>query len=98
MSVTRSWKVYGAAGHRQRVSFFPSVRCDFSNERDGVRVIEEINADRTGTHDYTIMRITRDTAELCERELLGQISDGIFEDSRVGAWEEITLESEGDEA
>ena len=67
--VTRTWKVYGTEGHRQRESFFPSYQYDFS---------------KTGTHDYSIVRITRDTAKLCAAELNGQISDGIFENSRVG--------------
>lgn len=92
MSVTRTWKVYGAAGHRQRESFAPSVRYDWSNERDGTRVVEVVNADKTGTHDYTVVRITMDSAELCEQELHGQLLDGIFENSRVGAVEEIKEE------
>ena len=77
--VTRAWKVYGTEGHRQRESFFPSYQYDFSNEQNGTRII-----DKTGTHDYSIVRITRDTAKLCAAELNGQISDGIFENSRVG--------------
>ena len=85
---TRSWKVYGAPGHRQRVSFRPSFKYDFS--KNGIiRIIEVDNCDITGTNDYSIVRITCDTAEECERELLGQISDGIFENSRVGGFEEV---------
>lgn len=82
--VTRTWKVYGTEGHRQRESFFPSYRYDFSNEQNGTRIIEVDNFDKTGTHDYSVVRITRDTAKLCAAELNGQISDGIFENSRVG--------------
>ena len=86
--VAKSWKVYGFLGHRQRESFNKSYKWDFS-EDDNVRIIEVENSDKTGTNDYTIVRITRNTAEECEAELNGQISDGIFENSNVGDIEEI---------
>lgn len=86
--VTKSWKVYGFLGHRQRESFNKSYKWDFS-EDDNVRIIEVENSDKTGTNDYTIVRITRNTVEECEAELNGQISDGIFENSNVGDIEEI---------
>lgn len=86
--VTKSWKVYGFLGHRQRESFNKSYKWDFS-EDDNVRIIEVENSDKTDTNDYTIVRITRNTAEECEAELNGQISDGIFENSNVGDIEEI---------
>ena len=86
--VTKSWKVYGFLGHRQRESFNKSYKWDFS-EDDNVRIIDVENSDKTGTNDYTIVRITRNTAEECEAELNGQISDGIFENSNVGDIEEI---------
>lgn len=89
MAVTRVWKVFGTEGHRQRESFCPSYKNDFSNERDGIRIIEVENSDKTGTNEYTIVRITRETADLCAEELEGQISDGIFENSRVGEVVEI---------
>lgn len=89
MAVTRTWKVYGADGHRQRVSFSPSVKYDWSDERLGTRILEVRNSDITGTNDYTVVRITRDSAEECERELEGQITDGLFENSRVGRVEEV---------
>lgn len=85
---TRTWKVYGAEGHRQRESFAPSKTWDFS-EGENVRIIELINADRTGTNDFSIIRITRNTPEECERELQAQISDGVFENSRTGKITEI---------
>lgn len=87
-TVTRSWKVYGADGHRQRESFCPSYAYDFSHG-DNVRIIEVDNSDKTGTNEYSIVRITRNTAEECENELDGQVSDGIFENSRTGKIEEI---------
>ena len=89
MAVTRTWKVYGADGHRQRESFGESVKWDWSNERDGTRIFEADNFDKTGTHDYTIVRITRNTYEECEKELNGQLVDGFFETSRTGNVVEI---------
>lgn len=86
--ITRTWKVYGIPGHRQRTSFGESVKCDWS-VGDDVRIVELINSDKTGTNDYTIIRITRNTPEECQKELDGQISDGFFENSRVGIVEEI---------
>lgn len=86
--MTRTWKVYGANGHRQRESFGKSYRYDFSKDGE-TRIIEVENSDKTGTNEYSIVRITRDTYEECERELLGQLSDGIFENSRIGKVEEV---------
>lgn len=86
--ITRTWKVYGADGHRQKESFNRSSRHDFSGEH-GTRIIEIRNADVTGTNEYSILRITRDTAEECQQEMEGQISDGIFENVRVGIIEEV---------
>ena len=88
-SVTRTWKVYGAYGHRQRESFNKSIKYDWSNERDGKRILEVYNYDTTGTHDYSVVRITRNTYDECEEELRGQISDGCFENSRTGKVVEI---------
>jgi hypothetical protein len=89
--VTRTWRVYGAEGHRQGESFSASFVYDFSNQwgRKGVCIIEVENADKTGTNDYAIVRITRETSEECEAELMGQITDGIFENYRTGAIVEI---------
>ena len=86
--VTRCWKVYGAEGHRQRESFGQSRRFDFS-EGDDIKIIEVDNSDKTGTNDFSIIRISRNTAEECEQTLMPQITDGVFENSRVGAIEEI---------
>ena len=87
-TITRTWKVYGMEGHRQKVSFSPSFTDDFS--KDGyARIISVENADKTGTNEYTIIRITRNTSEECQDELIGQLSDGIFENSRFGKVVEI---------
>ena len=62
MAVTMAWKVYGAPGHRQRESFCRSYIQDFS-ENGMTRIIEVENSDKTGTNDYSFVRITRDTAD-----------------------------------
>lgn len=81
----RTWKVWGQDGHRQRESFAPSW--DFETE-SGAKV-SVFNADCTGTNTYSIVHIIAPTAELCEAELLAQLSDGIFENSRTGKVEEL---------
>ncbi len=87
-TVTRTWKVYGANGHRQAESFNASTCYDWS-DGGSVRIVSTQNADVTGTNEYSIVRITRNTAEECQRELDGQISDGIFENYNVGEVVEI---------
>ena len=87
--ITRTWKVYGIEGHRQRESFGKSYKYDWSKANQ-TRIVEIINSDITGTNDYSIIKITRDSAEECLQELEGQLSDGIFENSRYGKVEEIT--------
>ena len=86
--VTRAWKVYGADGHRQRESFFASYAWDCS-EGDYVKFVAVDNSDKTGTNDYSIIRITRNTAKECEATLSGQLSYGAFENSRYGEVVEI---------
>lgn len=86
--ITRTWKVYGAEGHRQKESFNQSHKHDFS-EDGKTRIIEVLNSDKTGSNYYSIIRITRDTVEECEKELNGQLTDGIFENYRIGKVEEV---------
>ena len=88
MTVTKTWKVFGREGHRQRTSFFPSVLWDYSEGND-IRIIEIDNSDKTGTNDYSVIRITRNTAADCEAELEGQLSDGYWENYRYGEVVEI---------
>lgn len=78
-----AWRVYGEAGHTQRESYRASYEWDFSEGND-TRIIEVENADKTGTHMYSILRVTRNTKAECEDEMRGQISDGVFENSKVG--------------
>ena len=86
--ITRAWKIYGAEGHRQRESFCESYKYDWS-DGENIRIVEVENSDKTGTNDYSVIRITRNTSEECQKELEGQLSDGIFENSRVGVIEEL---------
>ena len=91
MAVTKAWRVYGDEGHRQRESFHKSASYDFS--KDGkTRMLTVLNADVTGTNDYSLVIITRDTAEECENELWGQVGDGIFENCCTGRIEEVIEE------
>ena len=81
----KTWKVYGAEGHRQRESFFESYTHDFSDDKVGTRIITVENSDVTGTNMYSLISIIRNTEAECDEELDGQISDGIFENSIVEA-------------
>lgn len=90
MAVTKTYLIYGVPGHRQRESFSESYVYDFS-EGNNIRMIEVQNSDKTGTNEYSKVIITRNTSEECDMELDGQISDGIFENSRVGRIEEVKL-------
>lgn len=92
MAITKTWKIYGKDGHRQRMSFGESVNDDWSNDAVGIRRFEAINADMTGTNEYTIIKITRNTAQECDDELEGQISDGYFECACVGEVVEIDVQ------
>lgn len=83
-----NFKVYGLPTHRQRESFFPSERHDFSTA-DRVRVLDIFNSDRTGTHDFNILRITCETREECFAEFEGQLYDGLYENSKWGGFQVI---------
>jgi hypothetical protein len=93
MAVTKIYKVYGADGHRQRRSFDASVVKNWSSPNQGIRIFEVENSDKTGTNEYSIVRITRNTEDECGRELSGQITDGYFENVRVGEVVDITDET-----
>lgn len=57
MAVTKSWKIYGMDGHRQRESFNKSCKYDFS-ENGKVRMLEVKNSDKTGTNEYSINTVS----------------------------------------
>lgn len=87
---TMAWKIYGENGRKQRESFSPSVRYDWSTD-DDIRILEMLNSDKTGTNEYSIFRITKNTKKDCLEELRGQLSDGWFEGVPYGKVEEISL-------
>lgn len=83
MSITRAWMVFGADGHRFKGSFGNSSTYDFSKDGDP-RIIQVLREDVTATNEYAFLVITRNTVEECYEEMRGQISDGVFENCRVG--------------
>lgn len=87
--VTRTWKVYGAEDHSKRQSFGESVCLDWSTPGN-LRIFEADCADKTGTDEYVLVRITRNTYDQCQDELDGQLSDGFFENARYEDIEEVT--------
>ena len=69
--------------HRIKSSFNNSVTYDFSQSGDN-RIITIYNFDKTGSHDYSQVEITRNNEIECDSELLGQVSDGYFKNYYVG--------------
>lgn len=69
------FKVFGEDGHRQRESFRPSMDIGW---------LKVLASDVTGTNDYVILEIEKDTEEEIYERLFGQLSDGVFENSRYG--------------
>lgn len=86
--MTKKYRVFGRDGHRQAISFGQSFYWDFSTEGNK-RILSCACADRTGTNDFVDLTITCDSADACDKELDGQISDGIFENCGVGRVIEI---------
>lgn len=80
--------MYGREGHRIATSFEPSFQYDFSTAEE-TRIIEVECADKTGTNDYVLLRITENTDRECVSEMHGQVSDGIFENCRTGKIEAV---------
>jgi hypothetical protein len=80
------WKVYGAEGHRQRESFGKSESFD---TWDNVKIIV-LREDYTGTNEFVFLGVVLDAPDRkrAEQNLYAQISDGVFENSRVGDVEE----------
>jgi hypothetical protein len=81
----KMYKVNGAAGHRQRESFYPSYKfTTFDNI-----TVSVINSDITGTNNYSLIKLEGNNERQLEDEFEGQLSDGIFENSNYGVTEEI---------
>lgn len=70
------------------MSFTPSKRYNWTKDGN-VRIVELLNSDIAGTNNFSIIRITRNTAEECERELEGRLSGGPFENVRTGEAVEV---------
>lgn len=83
--ITRTYRIYGLNGHRQRESFKKSYSFDSENACH----VEVENSDKTGTNEYTVLRITGEDQTYIDYELMGQLEDGIFENSRWGRIEEL---------
>lgn len=77
--------VFGADVHRQRESFNKSW--SFETERAAVEIF---NSDRTGSNMYSLIQITAEDFEACREEFIGQLGDGVFENSRTGEIQELT--------
>lgn len=77
----KAYRVYGSEGHRQRESFSRSY--GFKPYGKDIRV-DVHNADMTGTHEYTDVIVYAHTEADADDEMMAQLSDGIFENSRVG--------------
>lgn len=89
MNVSRIWKVFGQEGHRQRTSFESSNVYD---DPGACTRVELYNSDRTGTNQYSIVKISAINKDECFNTLISHISDGIFENSKVGKIQEISEE------
>ena len=94
--MTKTFKIYGADGHRQAASFGKSFLWDFS-EDGRKRIILCQNADMTNTNAYSLLTIVRNTEKECYEELKGQLSDGIFENCKTGRIIEISFDFTGGE-
>ena len=81
----KEWKVYGADGHRQRESFADS----FSFNTINGACIMIRNYDMTGTHEYTKVIVLSKNEKLCDEEFEAQLTDGIFENSKIGKIEVV---------
>lgn len=55
--ITKAYKVYGANGHRQKISFQQSDCWNFSTP-DNIRIIQILNSDITQMSHYSIVIIT----------------------------------------
>ncbi len=88
MKVTRTFRVYGVEGHRQREAFKPSYDFELKNTEIPVRFSVR-NSDKTGTQAYSEVAVSSVSAAHIEKELFAQVEDGIFENSRTGEIVEV---------
>ena len=78
MAVTKAWKLYTPSISKRA----KSVCYDWSNDKDGIRLMSVYCADLTGHPTYITLCITRNTERECDEEFEGQIIDGYFESYR----------------
>lgn len=78
-------RVYGRDGHRFKGSFLDST--EFTTWR-GSRVIHK-GADKLGTHEYSEITIFENDVDSAHYALEAQLSDGLYENYRVGRIEII---------
>lgn len=79
--VVTIYDVYGADGHRQRASFGESTVFHTTSGSDIVCLCEE----DTHTNEYVRMIIYSPDKLIAKNELEMQLTDGVFENCRVGA-------------
>ena len=87
MNVTRTWKVWCPEYAKKMKA---PIHYDWSegDYSDGTARIIDI-AKTEESEDLVIVKITRSTAEACEKEINAQIDDGIWEDCRAHIVKEI---------
>lgn len=83
--MTRIWKISVACDQQEKVASQPSATWHCWSGAD----CELLCADRIGATDYVLLSVSADSAEACENELWGQVSDGAFENYRVSSVEEV---------
>ena len=89
-SVTRAWKVWSSI--YELVKEEKDLHYDWSNAECGTRTVDIQPSEENG---FVVVSITRNTAQECERELEGQLSDGLFENYGGYAEEELTEAENG---
>lgn len=86
--ISMMFRVMGADGHRQRVSFRSSFvffqRVISEDGFTSMYLIECRCSDITHSNDYVDLIITACSEAACVSNLRSQLSDGIFENSRFG--------------
>lgn len=86
--MTKTYKINGKG-----IGTGESVKYNWT-EGENTRIVEVKRADQTGDNNSVIVKITRNTAEECEAELNGQISDGLFENEKVEKITEVISKGE----
>lgn len=86
--ISMMFRVMGADGHRQRVSFRSSFvffhRVISEGGCSSIELIECRCSDLTYSNDYVDLIITASSEAACISILRSHLSDGIFENSRFG--------------